>query len=158
MAQLELAGALVDFETGDQMEWDLNPEMFTDSDSANFASIEVPGMSHPRLQFSTGGERTLTFMLPLHYGALRGDRTVAQSIDLLRSWLYADYDKTLMTSAPHKLLVSFSDRWRDEKWVLTQCDIEYIRFDKDGAPLHAVASLTLKEYIETSRSREDVRR
>lgn len=158
MAQIEQAGALVDFDTTERMEWDLNPEEFTDTDGANFAGIEVPGMSHPRLQFAGGAERTLTFTLPLHYGALRDSRTVAQSIDLLRSWLYADYDRTLMTAPPHRLLVCFGDRWQNEKWVMTQCEINYVRFDKDGAPLHATAAITLTEYIETSRSREEVRR
>lgn len=158
MAQLELAGALVDFETGDRMEWDLNPETFSDSDSTQFASLNVPGMSHPRIQFSAGGERTLSFVLPLHYGALRGSRTVAQSVDLLRSWQYGDYDNTFLTAAPHRLLVCFGDRWRDEKWVMTQCNIEYVRFDKEGVPLYAQAEISLTEYIETSRSREEVRR
>ena len=63
-----------------------------------------------------------------------------------------------MTKAPHRLLVCFGDRWRDEKWVLTQVDVEYLRFDKDGEPLHAMASLTLTEYIEKSRGREEIKR
>ena len=160
MAQLETAGALIDFDDSGapRMEWDLNPDSFLDSDGAQFAEIGVPGMSHPRIQYSAGGARTLSFALPLHYGALRGNRTVAQSVDLLRSWLYPDYKNGIMTKAPHRLLVCFGDRWSDEKWVLTQFDVEYLRFDKDGKPLHAMASLTLTEYIEKSRSREEIKR
>ena len=149
----EVSGALVDLDDGTRLEWTFNPEGFSDSDSTNFAKISIPGMSHPRIQFTGGGERSLSFVLPLHYS--RTD--VPKDIRILRGWLYSRYTEGKLKKAPHRLLVQFGETWQDEKWVMEACDIEYLRFDKDGKAIYAMASVRLTEYIETSRSIEEVR-
>ena len=149
----EISGALVDLDDGTRLEWSFNPEGFTDSDSTKFAKISIPGMSHPRIQFTGGGERFLSFVLPLHYS--RTD--VPKDIRTLRGWLYSRYAEGKLKKAPHRLLVQFGETWQNEKWVMESCDVEYLRFDKDGKAIYAMVSVQLTEYIETSRSIEEVR-
>jgi hypothetical protein len=110
-------------------------------------------MSHPRIQFTGGGERSLSFVIPLHYA--RTD--VPRDIKILRSWLYGDYSDSRLTKGPHHLLVQFGETWQDEKWVMENCDVSYQRFDKDGKAIMALVSVRLTEYVTTSRSRSDVR-
>ena len=62
----ENQGAIADTGTGARVTFDINPESFEDSKDTDFASIHIPGMSHPRLQYTGGGERTLSFSVLLH--------------------------------------------------------------------------------------------
>ncbi len=151
--QTEISGAFVDLDDGTRLEWSFNPEGFTDSDSANFAKIAIPGMSHPRIQFTGGGERTLAFVLPLHYS--RTD--VPKDIRTLRGWLYAKYVEGKLKKAPHRLLVQFGDTWQGEKWRMESCEVGYKRFDKDGKAIFALVSILLFEHPDSSRSIEEVR-
>jgi hypothetical protein len=150
---IELAGAMVDLDDGARLEWGFNPEGFDDSDSANFARVGIPGMSHPRMQFTGGGERTLSFVVPLHYS----QTDVARDIRTLRSWLYGEYSGGRLVKAPHRLLVQFGGTWQGEKWLMESCAVSYRRFDKGGEPIMADVSVTLVEYIETSRGIGEVR-
>jgi hypothetical protein len=149
----EIAGALVDLDDGTRLEWSFNPESFEDSDSVNFAKIDIPGMSHPRIQFTGGGERSLSFVIPLHYS----QTDVGKEIKILRSWLYSEYSGGRLTKAPHRLLVQFGETWQGEKWVMESCGVAYKRFDKDGNPISAEVSVTLIEYIEESKGMGEVR-
>ena len=51
MSQIENAGAIVDNESGTRVTFDLNPESFQDNKDTEFAGIDIPGMSHPNLNF-----------------------------------------------------------------------------------------------------------
>ncbi len=149
----ETTGMLVDVDDGSRLEWEFNPESFVDSDEANFARIGIPGMSHPRIQFSSGGERTLSFVLRLHYSR---NKDVAAAIRKLRSWLYAEYSGGRLAKAPHRLLVQYGGNWEDEKWVLTKVAVGYQRFDREGNPLLSDVAVELLEYIEESRGMREV--
>jgi hypothetical protein len=149
----ELTGAMVDVDDGTRLEWGLNPEGFEDSDSTEFAKINIPGMSHPRIQFTGGSERKLSFVVPLHYS----QTDVARDIRTLRSWLYSEYSGGRLVRAPHRLLVQFGETWQGEKWVMENCAVSYRRFDKEGNPTMADVSVTLVEYIETSKGIGEVR-
>ena len=59
----EQAGALVDSETGERVQFDMNPDSFEDDKGTNFAEVNIPGMSHPRLQFTNGAARSLSFTI-----------------------------------------------------------------------------------------------
>jgi hypothetical protein len=149
----EVSGAIVDLDDGTRLEWGFNPEEFTDEDSTRYAKIYIPGMSHPRIQFTGGGERTLSFVLPLHYS--RSD--VPQDMRILRSWKYGEYSGGRLIKAPHRLLVQFGETWMEEKWLLEQCQFQIKRMDKQGKPLFTLASMRLIEYIDTSRGMREVR-
>ena len=149
----EQAGAFVDYETGQRVSWSCNPESFVDSDSTDYARHSIPGMSGPRHQFTSGGTRTLTFQLRLHYGM---ERDVESAIRMLRAWLYGDYEKGKLKKGPHRLLVSFGDNWPNEKWLMTAVEVWGRLYDKNLACIAADVSVTLEEYVEESRGRREV--
>jgi hypothetical protein len=149
----ELVGAIVDLDDGTRFEWGFNPETFSESDSTNYAKIDIPGMSHPRTQFTGGGERTISFVLRLHYAV----EDVAQSIKTLRGWLYGEYSGGRLQKGPHRLLVQFGETWQGDKWVMEGCDVEYLRFDKEGKPMMADVTIGLTEYVESSYGVSEVR-
>lgn len=149
----EQNGAIVDYETGMRVTWSCNPETFTDTDSAEYARHTIPGMSGPRHQFTGGGARTLTFQLRLHYGM---ERDVETAIRCLRAWLYGDYQKKKLKNGPHRLLISFGDNWRDEKWLMTSVEVFGRLYDKNLTCIAADVSVTLEEYTEDSRGRKEV--
>ena len=150
----ENLGALVDTESAERITFDINPDSFTDSKSNDFAEIPIPGMSHPRLQFTNGSTRTLSFTLYLHYGATDD---VPKAIRLLQSWLYPEYDSGHLKKAPSRLLLIFGDTWPDEQWVMQSCNITRKQFDKELNCTFAEVSVELAEYIEQSRDANEVR-
>ena len=150
----ENLGALVDTESAARVTFDLNPDSFDDSKSTEFAEIPIPGMSHPRLQFTNGSTRTLSFTIYLHYGATED---VPKAIRTLQAWLYPEYDAGRLKKAPARLLLVFGDTWPDERWVMTVCNVERQRFDKELNCTFAEVSIELAEYIEQSRSASGVR-
>ena len=150
----ENSGALVDSETADRITFDFNPESFEDNKSTDFAEINIPGMSHPRLQFTNGSSRTLSFSVSLHYGATDD---VPKAIRMLQSWLYPEYEGGHLKKPPAKLLLIFGDTWPDELWVMSSCNITRKSFDKELNCTVAEAAIELTEYIDNSRGADEVR-
>lgn len=148
------SGALVDTESAARITFDINPDSFEDTKNTEFAEIPIPGMSHPRLQFTNGSTRTLSFTIFLHYGATED---VPKAIRMLQSWLYPEYDVGRLKRAPSRLLLIFGDTWPDEQWVMRTCNITRQRFDKELNCTFAEVSIELAEYIEQSRDANGVR-
>ena len=46
--QYENSGAIVDVDNAVRVTFDLNPESFNDTKGTEFASVAIPGMSHPK--------------------------------------------------------------------------------------------------------------
>jgi hypothetical protein len=138
---------IADLDTGARVVFQLNPEFFQDDKTTEFASIGIPGMSHPRIQYTGGGERTLSFSAFLHSGATED---VPAGIRLLQSWLYAEYRSGRLTKAPHRLLVIFGETWSDEQWVLRSCSVLRKRFDKQLSCVFAEVALELVQIIDES--------
>ena len=150
----ESLGALVDTESAARITFDINPDTFEDSKSNEFAEIPIPGMSHPRLQFTNGSTRTLNFTIYLHYGATKD---VPNAIRTLQAWLYPEYDGGHLKKAPSRLLLVFGDTWPDEQWIMRTCNITRQRFDKELNCTFAEADIELVEYIQQSRGADEVR-
>lgn len=153
MERTEQVGAFIDFETGKRIDWTCNPEVFADSDSAEFKRVSIPGMSGPKHQFSCGGVRSLSFVLRLHYGI---DKEVDTAIKTLRAWLYGDYQKGRLKKGPHRILVSFGKNWPNEKWIVMQVDVTGKTYDKELNCIAADVSITLEEFTIKSRGRKEV--
>ena len=149
----ENQGALVDTNTGARVTFDINPESFEDSKETEFASIAIPGMSHPRLQYTGGGERTLSFTIILNHGATEN---VPSAIRMLQSWLYGNYVNSRLNRGPSKLLFIFGDTWPDEQWVMTSCEVTRNRFNKELECVFAEVAIELKQFIEESVDTKDV--
>ena len=150
----ERQGALIDTETGFRVTFDFNPDTIEDSKSTNLTEVNIPGMSHPRLQFANGGSRTLNFTIYLHYGATDD---VEIAIRNLLSWLYPEYEGEKLKKAPAKLLLVFGDTFPDEQWILRSCNIARQRFDKYLNCILAKADIELVEFIEQSRDASEFR-
>ena len=150
----ESLGALVDTESAARITFDINPDTFEDSKSNEFAEIPIPGMSHPRLQFTNGSTRTLNFTIYLHYGATED---VPNAIRTLQAWLYPEYYGGHLKKAPSRLLLVFGDTWPDEQWIMRTCNITRQRFDKELNCTFAEADIELVEYIQQSRGADEVR-
>ncbi|MDR1977937.1 MAG: hypothetical protein LBQ42_04310 [Synergistaceae bacterium] len=147
MERTEELMRIADLDTGARVVFQLNPEFFQDDKTTEFASIGIPGMSHPRIQYTGGGERTLSFSAFLHSGATED---VPAGIRLLQSWLYAEYRSGRLTKAPHRLLVIFGETWSDEQWVLRSCSVLRKRFDKQLSCVFAEVALELVQIIDES--------
>ena len=147
-ARTEDVAALVNVKTGDRFLFRFNPEPIQDTKENNIAEINIPGMSHPRLQFANGGNRTLSFTAIFHYG--NEGENVPYSISTLLSWLYPEYEGERLTSAPPKLKLVFGDTWQDQIWIMKSCNITRQRFDKTLKCTVAQANIELVEFIEKS--------
>lgn len=153
MSRLETQGVIVDLDSGARVTFEFNPEVFQDDKVTEFALIGIPGMSHPRVQFGGGGERSLSFSISLHSGR---DKAVPAAINQLQAWMYGDYSGNRLTRAPHKLMLSFGDTWSSEKWVLRSCSVTRRRFDKNLGCIYAEVALDLLQIVETSVSYGEV--
>ena len=154
MSQIENSGAIVDNENGIRVTFDLNPESFQDDKDTEFASIGIPGMSHPRVQYGGGGERTLSFSVILHAGATDD---VPGAIRQLQSWQYAEYTGGRLSKAPPRLLIIFGQTWPDEEWVLRTCSVTRQQADKELNCILAEVALEFLQYIDESVDAKDVR-
>ena len=63
--QQPIKGYLVDADTGERLEFQYNPNSISDEKSTDYATIKIPGMSHPRYQYVAGGARQLNFKISL---------------------------------------------------------------------------------------------
>ena len=149
-----IAGALVDSEYKNSVTFDINPDSISDDKQTNFANIEIPAMSHPRLQFTAGNERTLAFTVYLHHGATKN---VPAAIKCLQSWLYPEYQNGKLSKAPEKLLLVFGTTWQGILWVMKSCNVSMRRFDRELNCVFAQADIELSEFISESRDAKDVR-
>ncbi|MDR2087586.1 MAG: hypothetical protein LBP72_10530, partial [Dysgonamonadaceae bacterium] len=147
MERTEELMRIADLDTGARVVFHLNPEMFQDDKTTEFASIGIPGMSHPRIQYTGGGERTLSFSAFVHSGMTED---VPAGIRLLQSWQYAEYQNGRLIKAPHRLLIIFGDTWPDEQWVLRSCSVTRKRFDKQLNCVFAEIALEFVQIIEES--------
>ncbi|MDR1648924.1 MAG: hypothetical protein LBR71_01575 [Synergistaceae bacterium] len=154
MERTEELMRIADLDTGARVVFHLNPEVFQDDKTTEFASIGIPGMSHPRIQYTGGGERTLSFSAFIHSGVTED---VPATIRLLQSWQYAEYQSGRLTKAPHRLLIIFGEAWPDEQWVLRSCSVTRRRFDKQLKCVFAEISVEFVQIVEESVDFKEVR-
>ena len=145
---------LVDVDTGERMEFQYNPNEITDEKSTDFATIKVPGMSHPRYQFVAGEARRITFKVSFFKGPVK------EKVAWLQSLLYPEHAKTMLKNAPHKVLLFLGDLYPGTMCVVRQVRARYFHmFDRDSLlPQHAEVELTLEEIVQKSVSYSEVRR
>ena len=154
MSQIEEHGAIVEAESGKRVEFDLNPEEFSDTGDTEYAGIDIPGMSNPKLQYTGGNERVLSFTVFLHHGATED---VPSAIRQLQSWRYAEYTNGRLNNPPPRLLIVIGETWPDEQWVLRTCNVTRKRFDKELHCNYAEVELEFVQFITESIDAKDVR-
>lgn len=139
-------GYLIDVQTGKRLIFQLNPSEISDDKSTSYAAIKIPGMSHPRYQYVSGEARRISFKLELFKGQVK------QQVDWLRSLQYPEHTGSLLTSAPHRVLLFFGSLYPGIICIVTQVKIRYFSlFDKDNLlPQRAEVEISLEEYKEHS--------
>ena len=147
-------GYLVDVVTRESLEFQYNPDEITDGKGIEFATIKVPGMSHPRYQYVAGEGRRITFRLVF----FKGD--VKSKVAWLQSLLYPSHEKTMLKTAPHKVLFFFGDLYTGVLCIVRQVRVRYFHmFDQANLlPQHAEVDITLEEIVDKSVSYIEVRK
>ena len=147
-------GCIVDVVTRESLEFQYNPDEITDEKSTDFATIKVPGMSHPRYQYVAGEARRITFKVSFFKGPVK------KKVAWLQSLLYPQHEKTMLKSAPHKVLFFFGDLYPGVLCIVRQARTRYFHmFDRDSLlPQRAEVELTLEEIVPKSVSYTEVRR
>lgn len=149
-----VTGYLVDVVTRESIAFQYNPDEITDEKSTDFATIKVPGMSHPRYQYVAGEARRITFKLVFFKGP------VQRKVAWLQSLLYPSHEKTMLKTAPHNVLFFFGDLYVGVPCVVRQVRVRYFHmFDQTNLlPQHAEVEITLEEIVNKSVSCSEVRR
>jgi len=96
---------IIDLETGDKCEFQLMPDVFGESKSANWDQIPIIGRSLPYLGYAHSGPRTASFTLLFH--AIGGKWTpvwVMEHVRFLKSLVYPDYQNGF-TFPPHRAML-----------------------------------------------------
>jgi hypothetical protein len=147
-------GYLVDVVTRESLAFQYNPDEIMDEKSTDYATIKVPGMSHPRYQFVSGEARKIAFTVVFFKGPVK------QKVAWLQSLLYPQHERTMLKSAPHKVLFFLGDLYPGTLCIVRQVRAHYFHmFDKDSLlPQHAEVELTLEEIVPKSVSYSEVRR
>ena len=147
-------GYLVDVVTRKKMSFQYNPDEINDEKSTDFATIKVPGMSHPRYQYVSGEARKISFKLVFFKGPVK------KKVAWLQSFLYPQHEKTMLKNAPHKVLFFFGDLYTGTLCIVRQVRVRYFHmFDKDNLlPQHAEVEITLEEIVQKSVSYKQVRK
>jgi len=147
-------GYIVDVVTRESLEFQYNPDEISDEKSTDFATIKVPGMSHPRYQYVSGEARRITFKVSFFKGPVK------DKVAWLQSLLYPQHEKTMLRNAPHKALFFFGDLYPGTLCVVRQVRTRYFHmFDKDNLlPQHAEVELTLEEIVQRSVDYTEVRK
>lgn len=147
-------GYLVDVVTREKMSFQYNPDEITDEKSTDFATIKVPGMSHPRYQYVSGEARKIVFKLVFFKGPVK------KKVAWLQSFLYPQHAKTMLKNAPHKVLFFFGDLYTGTLCIVRQVRVRYFHmFDKDNLlPQHAEVEITLEEIVQKSVNYKQVKK
>jgi len=147
-------GCLVDVVTRERLTFQYNPDEIIDEKSTDFASIKVPGMSHPRYQYVSGEARRIAFRVTFFKGQVK------EKVAWLQSFLYPEHEKTMLRNAPHKALFFFGELYPGVLCIIRQVKVRYFHmFEKDTLlPQHAEVDLILEEIVQKSVSFSEVRK
>ncbi len=149
----EITAYLVDYDTRERLEFQYNPNEIVDDKGTDYATIKIPGMSHPRYQFVAGEPRKINFKVVF----FKGD--VKKKVHWLRSLLYPEHAGTMLKNAPHRVLFFFGDLYPGVLCIVKQVRARYFHLfgREDLMPEHAEVDLQLEEYVKQSVSYKDVR-
>jgi hypothetical protein len=159
VAALEKA-TLTNTVTGTDVEVLFNPEEYTLNRDNNFASMAIPGLRSPLLQFVHGNLQTLQMELLVdtyeaHGGAGKAGSRAGQDVrDLTRritSFLDIDPD----THAPPILLFTWGSL--TFRCVLAKVTERFIMFRPDGVPVRARLQVTFNEFTNAELEAKDAK-
>lgn len=126
--------------TNERMLFQFNPESVPYSRSANYTTIDSPGMSYPLTQYVGGNVRE--FAIPLFYY----DRPYSGKINKARKFLEALLPPEKNTSGFTKPpTFTFAYGYFVKTLVLLSLDVNDIIIDRDGQPVMTEFTLTVRQ-------------
>ncbi len=140
-----------------------NPPEISETKGVKVGSGEVPGASHPIIQFGAGGERNIKFELHLDGDAGRvalGGSTlsVAEDIRFYQSLVYpGEYGKSGMVAVfPYLVLFTFGELYKGVPCLVRTADPKIIMWTPKLEPQVAKVNIQLTEVIEKSQTAKDI--
>ena len=138
-----------------------NPEEYTLNRDNNFASVSVPGLSAPLLQFVNGNMQTLDMelLVDTYEAHSINGRTINQAGDDVRtltSQITGLLDITPATHAPPVLLFTWGSL--SFTCVLAKASQRYIMFRPDGVPVRARLTVSFHEFTNADLEPMEVKR
>jgi hypothetical protein len=145
---------LVDTVTRERLAFQYTPSDIVDSKSTTYATVVVPGMSHPRYQYVAGDARKISFTATF----FKGD--VQRQVAWLRSLLYPTHQGTMLKQAPHPVLFFFGELYPGLPCLVREVRAHYAYlFDPTTLqPQRADVEITLEELVQQSVNAREVRR
>lgn len=126
---------------------EFNPEEYTYNKDNNFASVAIPGLSAPLLQYVHGNVGTLDMELLFD---TYDTPDVAKQDVRTRTAIITDLLKIESeTHAPPVVQLSWSSL--QFIGVLTKASQKFLLFDPTGAPVRARLNVTFQEYVDPER-------
>lgn len=156
----ESKGSIVQVATGKALHFQHNPESISDSKSPNVANITVPGFSHQKHHYVSGGARTISFDLKIAYDGTDVNK-VKNQVNWLMSLCYPEYDnKGFMKYSNSEVILNFGDTYKNKRCIVKSVGVKYTNWfePRKLIPLEATVSIKLEEDSDTAISSSSIER
>lgn len=141
-------GFLVNEVTGENRQFQFNPVEIRDSKGTAFERVQVPGLSHPRLQFVAGESRVLSF--ELEFSGVGNTRNVMDDVKWVQSLQYPNWDQGVIKAAPPRVTLVFGRLLRI-RGVITGVATVYEQWNPALTRLlKSKVKIDLEEYVPKS--------
>lgn len=136
--------------TGNTIEFDVEPDEITESNSSQFDPQDIRGRSSPYQGYNSSGPRTVNFELVLHHDLCKDG--ILTTVNHLRSLTYPGYGGVLR--AP-ECVVRLGDMIH-MKAIVNDVGITWQKPYRDNVYLAATVSLSFTEVTDTPKSASDI--
>jgi len=123
-----------------RLTFQFNPTSVPYSRSANYSSIDSPGMSYPLTQYTGGNAREFSFEVFYYDKPFSGKINTARRF--LESLLPPEYNTASFRKPP---VFTFAYGYFVKRLVLTQLDVNDEWMDADGQPIMTRFTLTVRQ-------------
>lgn len=149
-------GFIVDWETNERVEFVLNPNVINSSQSIEYADMQVVGLSHPPKQYVGGGPERFDFTLWFDRGLKGKDGIpIEKHIKWLNSFKYPSLAGERLTTAPHRMVLSFGASIDGLLCVLVNMSVYRKEWFPDLTLRKCEIQLTVERWIPRGTTRED---
>jgi len=144
----------------DTLQFGYIPEEISDSKSANYNLIDIPGRSEPIISYMNSSPRELSLHLIFMAGVGQDKHTatgdsssitednpqrVKQKVDWLRSLVYPDYSAAGIVRPPHRVLLSIGNLIKSVCITMSVSAVYKAPWDENLLPYIAEVDITFNE-------------
>lgn len=144
-----IKGFLIDEVTREVLRFQFNPSEFDVKRSPQWASITVPGLSNPKVQYVNGGAKTVGFTLEFYHDGKETAR-IARAMDFIESLTYPDFGNGVnFKRGAHPVLFNFGELFVNFRCFVSSYSAkpEYLFDPVTLLPLKATVTLELTEML-----------